>query len=167
MIGPTEGIRGIDDGRQSQVHVEPAARLSPAEVSASCEDGIVVPELRQSAAQLLAHEKSKRYGIALVQELSPGRFDQVSARDVELEAGRMSFHDVHLIHGSNVNRSAKPRAGLALPYTPSSTHVDRTICGPEGSTGTGPIDFVDRPIFLVRGIDRCGKNDLTIGHGPH
>lgn len=149
------------------MHGEPAARLSPAEVNAYREDGIVVPAFRPPAARLLAHEKSERGGIVLDRELGPDRFDPAAARDVELEAGRMSLHDVHLIHGSNANLSTRRRAGLALRYMPSSSHFDRTIVGPEGGTGTYRHDFVDRPIFLVRGIDRCGKNDLTIGHGPH
>jgi len=33
-----------------------------------------------------------------------------------------------------------------------------------GGSNTAPVEFPRRPIWLVRGVDRCGKNDFAIGH---
>jgi hypothetical protein len=27
-----------------------------------------------------------------------------------------------------------------------------------------PVDFAHRPLWLVRGVDRSGMNDLVVGH---
>jgi ectoine hydroxylase-related dioxygenase (phytanoyl-CoA dioxygenase family) len=100
--------------------------------------------------------------LALNQVLQPGQVDESQARDVELQAGQMSLHDVHLVHGSPPNFSDKRRAGLALRYMPATSHFDRSI------SSLDPVaSFQARPIWLVRGIDRTGKNDFNVGHsGP-
>ena len=42
-------------------------------------------------------------------------------REVALEAGEMSLHDVHVLHGSGPNRSAQKRVGFAIRYiTPAA-----------------------------------------------
>jgi hypothetical protein len=33
-----------------------------------------------------------------------------------------------------------------------------------GKSGV-PVDFARRPLWLVKGVDRSGRNDLDIGHG--
>jgi ectoine hydroxylase-related dioxygenase (phytanoyl-CoA dioxygenase family) len=78
-----------------------------------------------------------------------------------LKPGQVSLHDVYLVHGSPANRSTKRRAGLALRYMPTTSHFDRTIANAE--RGAGNADFAKRPIFLVRGVDRCGKNEYRLG----
>jgi len=52
----------------------------------------------------------------------------------------------------------KRRAGLALRYMPTTSHFDRAI------PSDGGADFARRPIFLVRGVDRCGKNEFKLAH---
>jgi hypothetical protein len=32
-----------------------------------------------------------------------------------------------------------------------------------GATGV-PVDFAHRPLWLVRGVDRSGRNDCDVGH---
>ena len=46
---------------------------------------------------------------------------------------------------------------------PSTSHYDRSL-SMGGGSNTAPVEFPRRPIWLVRGVDRCGKNDFTIGH---
>ena len=116
--------------------------------------------------RLYNHTRSERDSIVLDQEVEAGQFDPGSARDIELEAGQMSLHDVYLIHGSNANNSNKRRAGLALRYMPTTSHFDREIFKPgESSTKSYTTSFATRPIWLARGIDRSGLNDFSIGHG--
>ncbi len=96
--------------------------------------------------------------LVLNQVLEPSQIDESQARYVELEPGQMSLHDVHLIHGSLENRSSKRRAGVAIRYMPGTSYFDRSIRGPGVSA-----DFSKRPIWLVRGVDRTGRNDFSIG----
>lgn len=74
----------------------------------------------------------------------------------------MSLHDVYLIHGSNPNRSPRRRAGLAIRYMPATSLFDRSRTA-DASAGY-VVDFSNRPIWLVRGKDRTGRNDFAAGH---
>lgn len=110
-----------------------------------------------------SHEVSDREDLVLNNVLNDPRIDLDAARDVCLEAGQLSLHDIGLVHGSQPNRSAKRRAGLAIRYMPSTSHYDRSLTM-GGASNTAPVEFARRPIWLVRGVDRCGKNDFAIGH---
>ncbi|MEK7412661.1 MAG: phytanoyl-CoA dioxygenase family protein [Planctomycetota bacterium] len=115
---------------------------------------------------LLAHHHSDRDDLALNQQLDAGTFDENDAKDDALEAGQMSLHDIYLVNGSNPNRSPKRRAGFIIRYMPSTSHFDRSIHKMDrlGKADTSMTNFSTRPIWLARGVDRCGKNDFTIGH---
>ena len=110
-----------------------------------------------------AHEVSDRDDLVLNNVLNDPRLDLTTARDVVLEAGQFSLHDIDLVHGSQPNRSARRRAGFAIRYMPSTSRYDRSL-SMGGGSNTAPVEFPRRPIWLVRGVDRCGKNDFTIGH---
>jgi hypothetical protein len=97
--------------------------------------------------------------LVLHKVVEPGLIDESKAKDDVLSAGQVSLHDVYLIHGSPANRSNKRRAGLAMSYMPTTSHFDRSI----GHADRSVADFVTRPIYLVRGVDRCGKNELRSG----
>jgi ectoine hydroxylase-related dioxygenase (phytanoyl-CoA dioxygenase family) len=114
--------------------------------------------------QLRRHHRSTRTDVVLDQELDADAFDEVAARDVALQPGQMSLHDVYLIHGSHANSSPRRRAGLALRYMPATSHFDRGLLQPGASTSTYLVDFSQRPIWLTRGVDRTGKNDFQVGH---
>lgn len=117
----------------------------------------VIPGSHRSRT-LFAHLKEDRQDLALDQVLVEGTFDEGAARDIELEPGQMSLHDVFLIHGSRPNRSPRRRAGIALRYMPTSSHFDRTVFQPRTDAGGLTIDFSTRPLWLVRGTDRSGRN---------
>ena len=76
----------------------------------------------------------------------------------------MSIHDVYLMHGSRANNSTKRRAGLALRYMPSTSCFDRDIFKDTESISTYKVDYSQRPIWLAKGVDRCGMNNFKIGH---
>jgi hypothetical protein len=118
--------------------------------------------------QVLSHHLSDRDDLALNQQLDPGTFDESQARDDALEAGQLSLHDIYLVHGSRPNRSPRRRAGFIIRYMPSTSHFDRSIPkqGLLGKDARSATNFAERPIWLARGTDRCGKNDFTVGHKP-
>jgi ectoine hydroxylase-related dioxygenase (phytanoyl-CoA dioxygenase family) len=113
--------------------------------------------------RIVPHQLDEREDVTLNQRVADGHLDESLAVDVELEAGQLSLHDVYLVHGSNANRSAHRRAGIAIRYMPATSHFDRSIIETGDQAGY-TIDFSTRPLWLLRGTDRCGKNDFRIGH---
>lgn len=112
---------------------------------------------------LWTHSRSDRKDVVLNQKVADSRFDESSAVNVELKAGQMSLHDVYLTHGSNPNHSARRRAGLAIRYMPATSHFSRGVDA-AGTNAGYAVDFSTRPLWLLRGEDRSGKNDFSIGH---
>ncbi|MEE2717551.1 MAG: phytanoyl-CoA dioxygenase family protein [SAR324 cluster bacterium] len=112
---------------------------------------------------LLGHRTRDDEGAALNQELSPDEYDVSLARDVVLRAGQVSLHDVFLVHGSCANTSGQPRTGLVYRYMPGTSHYDRSTPPVPGTKGTSRPNYADRPIFLLRGEDRTGRNDFQRG----
>jgi len=109
------------------------------------------------------HVVSEREDLVLNNVLDDPRLDLSSVRDIELEPGQISLHDANLVHGSQPNRSARRRAGYAMRYMPGTSLYDRTL-DMGGGSATAPVEFKQRPIWLVRGIDRHGGNDFVTGH---
>jgi ectoine hydroxylase-related dioxygenase (phytanoyl-CoA dioxygenase family) len=113
--------------------------------------------------RLHAHLHEDRSDLTLNQRLAGGAFDERDAIDVELGPGQMSLHDVYMIHGAAPNRSGKRRTGVALRYLPATSVFERDLRPTHGKTGV-PVDFARRPLWLVRGVDRSGRNDFVVGH---
>jgi ectoine hydroxylase-related dioxygenase (phytanoyl-CoA dioxygenase family) len=122
----------------------------------------VIPESHR-ARQLHDHMHEDRPNLVLYQRTADDAFDASTSADIELEPGQMSIHDVYLIHGAQANRSPMRRTGVALRYMPATSHFDRTLKPAMDQSGI-PVDFSRRPLWLVRGTDRTGLNDFTIGH---
>ena len=116
-----------------------------------------------AAQQLHEHLHEDRDDLTLNQRLMLGTFDESSAVDIELQAGQMSLHDVYMIHGAAANRSTRRRTGVALRYMPASSVFDRQLRPVDGKTGVA-VNFAQRPLWLLRGVDRCGLNDIKTGH---
>lgn len=115
--------------------------------------------------KLCKHYVSQREDLVLNQVLEEGVFDESNAVDIALRAGQLSIHDAYTVHGSNANRSDKRRAGYVLRYMPSTSHFDRgmqkrNLVGKDTRSAT---NFATRPIWLLRGVDLCGKNDFKPG----
>jgi ectoine hydroxylase-related dioxygenase (phytanoyl-CoA dioxygenase family) len=112
--------------------------------------------------ELYRHHVSDRKDLVLNLELDQDQFDEREAVNVELEPGMMSLHDVRLIHGSLANTSGTRRAALIMRYMPATSHYDRSLVK---SPNTGsPFNIAEQPLWLMRGIDRTGKNDFSHGH---
>ena len=123
----------------------------------------VIPR-SHAARRLHEHLHEDRTDLTLSQRLAAGAFDESEAVDIELEPGQMSLHDVYMIHGAKENTSGRRRTGAALRYMPSTSVFERDLRPAEGRSGV-PVNFARRPLWLVRGVDRSGRNDLRIGHG--
>lgn len=116
-----------------------------------------------SQRKVYTHHKDDRDKLVLNKAVESEWAPEQDAFDVVLEAGQMSMHDVYLIHGSRPNTSSERRAGVAIRYMPASSHFDRAMYEP--STGSGyMVNFKSRPLWLLRGVDECAKNDFDIGH---
>ncbi|MFY7962049.1 MAG: phytanoyl-CoA dioxygenase family protein [Elsteraceae bacterium] len=113
--------------------------------------------------KLHPHLHEDRADLTLSQRMADGAFDEAEAVDLELEPGQMSMHDVYMIHGAEANRSARRRTGVALRYMPATSLFDRSLNPADGKSGVA-VSFATRPLWLLRGVDRTGRNDFTIGH---
>ena len=109
------------------------------------------------------HLHEDRIELTLNQRMADGIFDERDAVDLELEPGQMSLHDVYMIHGAQANRSTQRRSGVALRYMPSTSVFERDIRPSDGKTGVA-VNFSQRPLWLLRGVDRSGRNDFEVGH---
>lgn len=107
------------------------------------------------------HDFNGAQGLSLPLELQADEFDPAGARDVVLEAGQVSLHDVFLIHGSEPNVSDQPRRGMTLRYMPTTSVYRRDLADDRRQ---GPLAMSQRTLFLMRGEDRSGKNDFRIRH---
>jgi hypothetical protein len=112
---------------------------------------------------LHAHLTEDRTDLSLNQRLDGASFDEASAVDLELQPGQMSLHDVYMIHGAAANRSAQRRTGVALRYMPATSVFERHLRPADGNSGI-PVDFSRRPLWLLKGVDRSGRNDFETGH---
>ncbi len=122
----------------------------------------VIPGSHRPRA-LYDHLHEDRSDLTLNQRMAPGTFDEAAAVDVELEPGQMSLHDVYMIHGARANTSTKRRTGVALRYMPATSLFDRALKPVHGKSGLS-VDFANRPLWLLRGVDRHGGNDFGTGH---
>lgn len=123
----------------------------------------VVPGSHKSK-KLYSHLREDRADLVLTQRISDPAFDERNAIDVELEPGQMSLHDVYMIHGATVNRSPQRRAGVAIRYMPGTSVMERNLMKPTDASGYF-VDFSTRPLWLLRGRDRTGRNDFRVGKG--
>ena len=117
-----------------------------------------------AGGSIYRHRTNASKDVVLDQEVEPSQFDAGTARDDVLGAGQFSLHDVYLIHGSNANRSPRRRAGFVIRYMPATSVFERAIGDNHKQSGV-TFSMSRRPIWLLRGQDRSGRNDFRVGHG--
>jgi ectoine hydroxylase-related dioxygenase (phytanoyl-CoA dioxygenase family) len=122
----------------------------------------VIPRSHEGR-ELYSHMREDRTDVVLTQKVDDPRFDEAKAVDIELEPGQMSLHDVYMIHGANPNRSPMRRAGVAVRYMPGTSVFERGLIATSDKSGF-KVDFSTRPLWLLRGQDRTGRNDFEVGH---
>jgi len=113
--------------------------------------------------QLYEHLHEDRNDLTLNQRMAEGTYDESQAVDLELQPGEMSMHDIYMIHGAKANTSQQRRTGVALRFMPGTSLFDRSLRPSDGKTGVN-VSFATRPLWLLRGQDKTGQNDFTVGH---
>ena len=150
-------------------HYWPMRPLATCTVWVALEESVIengcLKVIPRSHAQRVthAHLREDRDDLTLNLRTRPGEFDESTAVSLELQPGQMSMHDVFLIHGAQPNRSARRRTGIALRYMPGTSVFERDIRPEDGKTGVS-VAFATRPLWLLRGQDRTGRNDFKVGH---
>ena len=109
--------------------------------------------------ELGKHDFNGADGLSLPLEVRADEYDESTARDIILDTGQVSLHDIYLIHGSEPNRSEVPRRGMTLRYMPTTSVYRRDLA--DGRRG-GPLAMSERTLYLMRGEDRSGANDFQI-----
>jgi ectoine hydroxylase-related dioxygenase (phytanoyl-CoA dioxygenase family) len=74
--------------------------------------------------------------------------DDSEAVDLALAPGQMSLHHADVVHGSNPNRSASPRMGLAVRYVSPTVRQERwhhAVLVARGENTQGNYDSVEAP----------------------
>jgi len=111
--------------------------------------------------RLMTHEVSDDPNITLNRELKKTEYDETQAESLILPAGGMAFHDVYLAHGSQENRSSKPRRGMTLRLMPTTSIYDRELASRRHAE-RGGSDMSNHSTFLLRGKDVSGQNDFQV-----
>ncbi len=113
------------------------------------------------AKKLLAHDVKDDPGYTLNRELAATEYDESLAEDLILPAGGMALHDIFIAHGSEENRSPRPRRGMTLRLMPTASVYDRKLASKRHAE-RGGLDMSRHSIFLLRGRDISGRNDFTV-----
>ncbi len=121
----------------------------------------VIPGSHQDRT-LARHNENDADGLALNLELDASQFDPADAVDIVLEPGQVSLHDVFLFHGSEPNHSDHSRRGMTLRFMPT-TSVYRHDASVR-TANEGPLHMSERTVYLMRGVDRSGRNDFCMRH---
>ena len=115
------------------------------------------------AKKLLPHQSLSGKGAALDKEIRPEFIKNKEIVSVPLKPGQMVIFDVFTAHGASPNLSNQRRAGFAIRYMPGTSIFDRNMKVGSGQDDV-QTDLGQRALFLVRGEDKTGNNDFTIGH---
>ena len=113
--------------------------------------------------RVYSHHFEHRDDYTLAQVIDDGQVDLGLARDVVLEPGQISLHDVYLVHGSKANRSDRRRMGLVLRIMPATSFYNHDSGKIKEDAGS-PHGYSNRALYLLRGTDRNGRNDFERGH---
>jgi hypothetical protein len=113
--------------------------------------------------QIYSHHFEHRDEYTLAQIIDDGQVDLKQARDIVLEPGQISLHDVYLVHGSDANNSDQRRMGLVLRIMPASSFYNHNSGKIKEDAGSAH-GYSNRALFLLRGKDICGRNDFNRGH---
>ncbi len=111
--------------------------------------------------RLKAHFVTDDPNVTLNQELEAREYDAGQAENLILPAGGMALHDVYIAHGSEENRSAKPRRGMTLRIMPTSSVYDRDLAH-QRHKERGGMSMAHHSLFLLRGQDKSGANDFRL-----
>ena len=114
--------------------------------------------------EIFKHHEAEDPSMLLQYGIDPDEIDAGDVFDLELEPGGMAIHDIFMIHGSEPNTTDQARRGLVMNFMPTTSYFDHALAAKQYAEMDINFDHSRRPLFLMRGIDRCGRNDFAIGH---
>ncbi len=114
--------------------------------------------------EIWRHREAENRAMLLQYGIDPAEIDEAELFDLVLEPGQMAIHDVFIVHGSDANETDRPRRAVVLNYMPLTSHFDHALAAKQYAEMDINFDHTQRPLFLMRGEDRCGLNDFEIGH---
>ncbi len=112
--------------------------------------------------RIYSHHFEHRDDYTLAQVIDEDQVDLSRACDIVLEPGQISLHDVYLVHGSDANLSERRRMGLVLRIMPATSFYNHDSGKIKEDAGS-PHGYSNRALFLLRGVDRSGRNDFERG----
>lgn len=113
--------------------------------------------------KIYSHHFEHRDDYTLAQVIDADQVDLKQARDIILQAGQISIHDVYLVHGSGPNLSDRRRMGLVLRIMPATSFYNHNSGKIKEAAGS-PHGYSKRALYLLRGKDRSKKNNFKLGH---
>jgi ectoine hydroxylase-related dioxygenase (phytanoyl-CoA dioxygenase family) len=112
--------------------------------------------------KLVPHVTGKDGDYTLHQAVADEAAAEAHGVDVVLRRGQISLHDVFLIHGSKPNRSPRARRGIVYRLMPTTSYFDRDLARIQ-TQEFGVPDLSQRQLHLMRGTNRCGRNNFNVG----
>ncbi len=113
--------------------------------------------------KIYSHHFEHRDDYTLAQVIDEDQVDLSLERNIVLEPGQISLHDVYLVHGSDSNHSDRRRMGLVLRIMPATSFYNHNSGKIKEEAGS-PHGYSNRALFLLRGEDKTGRNDFSRGH---
>ena len=113
--------------------------------------------------KIYSHHFEHRDDYTLAQVIDEGQVDLNQSRDIILQAGQISIHDVYLVHGSGPNLSDRRRMGLVLRIMPATSFYNHNSGKLKEDAGS-PHGYSNRALFLLRGEDSLNRNNFERGH---
>lgn len=111
--------------------------------------------------RVFPHHWNEREDLTLYQQIDDKWVDEDRTVDLVLKAGQISLHDVFMVHGSRANTSPHRRAGFVLRIMPGTSYFNHMN---GAGSGNETHDYSGRALFQLRGEDKTGRNNFSIGH---
>jgi len=113
--------------------------------------------------KIYPHHFEHRDDYTLAQVIDADQIDLKQSRDIILEPGQISIHDVYLVHGSGANLSDRRRMGLVLRIMPATSFYNHHSGKIKEDAGS-PHGYSKRALYLLRGEDSSKRNNFEVGH---
>lgn len=110
--------------------------------------------------KLFDHRTVDASKLTLNQELDWRTLGFDREQTIEIEAGQIILFDLYLIHGSHTNATPNQRRAITIRYMPTTSHFDRELAARQHRE-MGVPDLSKRNLYRMRGVDRCGLNELV------
>jgi hypothetical protein len=114
--------------------------------------------------RIYRHRENPDGSLLLHYEIPDAEIDPADIYDLELEAGQMALHDIYIAHGSEANTTDRVRRAIVINFMPTTSCFDHALAKRQADEMDIDFDHSRRPLFLMRGTDRSGRNDFEIGH---